>query len=62
MLWHVQPIMIVKNIYFEDFTTFIFLVYNNSKLVNKTKCIIKLIQVQFNSILKPNQSHFLKLY
>lgn len=41
---------------------YFFLVHNNSKLVNKTKCIIKLIQVQFNSILKPNQSHFLKLY
>lgn len=55
MLWHVQPIMIVQNIYFEDFTTFMFLVYIYSKLVNETKCIIKLIQVQFNSILKPNQ-------
>lgn len=55
MLWHVQPIMIVKNIYFEDFTTFILLVYINSKLVNKTKCIIKLIKVQFNSTLKPNR-------
>lgn len=62
MLWHVQPIMIVQNICFEDFIIFIFLVYNSSKLVNKTKCIIKLIQVQFNSILKPNQSYFLKLY
>lgn len=55
MLWHVQPIMIVTNIYIEDFTTYIYLVYINSKLVNKTQCIIKLINVQFNFILKPNR-------
>lgn len=46
--------MIVKNVYFKDFITLILLVYINSKLVNKTKCIIKLIKVQYNSILKPN--------
>lgn len=55
MVWHVQPKMVVKNGYFIDFTTFILLVYINSKLVNKTKCIIKLIKVQFNSILEPNR-------